>query len=180
MVGLTRSTILRGNIMAFYKNKHVIIAMLVAPVLALISYFSVDALVAEKPHAAQVGEHYSLLEKSNCRYSSGACNLKNGDVELIIKPEWITNQRLRLTINSSMPLNNVIGARVNALGEEVAANTMKSTDSEGFSWSTEMITPDADLERLHVAVAINETWYYADAALKFINYEVAFDDDFRQ
>ena len=45
--------------MPFYKNKHVVVAMLVAPVLALIGYFSVDALVAEKPHAAQAGEHTS-------------------------------------------------------------------------------------------------------------------------
>ncbi len=166
--------------MAFYKNKHVVVAMLVAPVLALISYFSVDAFVAETPHAAKVGEHYALLEKSNCRYSSGACDLKNGDVQLKIKPEWITNQRLRLTINSSKPLQNIIGARVNALGEELSTSTIESTDDQGFTWSTEMITPDADLERLRVAVAINETWYYADAALKFINYEVAFNDDFRQ
>jgi hypothetical protein len=166
--------------MAFYKNKHVVIAMLVAPILALISYFSVDALVAEKPHAAQAGEHYELLEKSNCRYSSGHCDLKNGDVELSIKPEWVTNQRLRLTINSSKPLQNIIGARVNVLGEEVATHELKSADKEGFSWSTEMVTPDADLERLHVAVAINDTWYYADASLNFINYKVSFEDDFRQ
>ena len=173
-------TFLQEIDMEFLKNKHVIVAMLVAPILALISYFSVDAVVAEKPHAAQVGEHYSLLEKSNCRYNSGVCDLKNGDVELKIKPEWVTNQRLRLTISSSKPLQNVIGARVNMLGEEVAPNVMQNADHEGFTWSTEMIAPDADLERLHVAVAINETWYYADAALKFINYQAAFADDFRQ
>lgn len=166
--------------MEFLKNKHVIVALLVAPILALISYFSVDAFVAEKPHAAKAGEHYALLEKSNCRYNSGKCDLKNGDVQLTINPEWITNQRVKLTINSSKPLQNIIGARVNALGEEVAANTLESNDDKGFTWSTEMLTPDADLERFRVAVAINETWYYADAALKFINYETAFDDDFRQ
>lgn len=165
--------------MAFYKNKHVVVAMLVAPVLALISYFSVDALVAEKPHAAKAGEHYALLEKSNCRYNSGQCDLKNGEVELTIKPEWITNQRLRLTINSSKPLQNIIGARVNAQGQEIKTKAITSVDSNGFSWTTELNTPNADLERLRVAVAINETWYYADTALKFIHQDIAFDDSFR-
>jgi len=166
--------------MNFFKNKHVVIAMLVAPILALISYFSVDAFVAETPHAAKAGEHYALLEKSNCRYASGKCDLKNGDVELTIKPEWITNDRLKLTINSSTPLQNIISARVNVLGEEVSTNKLNSIDKNGFSWSTELLTPDADLERLRIAIAINKTWYYADTALKFIHYEAAFDDDFRQ
>lgn len=166
--------------MSFFKNKHVIVAMLVAPILALISYFSVDAVVAEKPHAAQAGEHYSLLEKPNCRYNSGKCELKNGDVELTIKPEWITNQRLRLTINTTTPLNNVIGSRVNALNEEVRVAPLQNPNNKGLSWSIEMNEPDADLERLHLAVAINDTWYYADTALKFINYQTAFDNDFRQ
>jgi hypothetical protein len=165
--------------MSFFKNKHVIVAMLVAPILALISYFSVDAVVAEKPHAAKEGEYYSLLEKSNCRYNSGKCDLKNGDVSLTIKPQWITNQRLRLTINASTPLQNVIGSRVNALNEEVSINPLQEQNS-GLSWSIEMNTPDADLERLHLAIAINDTWYYADTALKFMNYQTAFDDDFRQ
>lgn len=101
-------------------------------------------------------------------------------MQLNIKPEWITNQRLRLTISSSKPLQNIIGARVNGLGEELNTHAMQNNDEQGFTWTTEMVTPDADLERLRIAVAINETWYYADAALKFINYDVAFNDDFRQ
>jgi hypothetical protein len=166
--------------MEFFKSKHVIVAMLIAPILALISYFSVDAAVSEKPHAAVAGEHYELLEKSNCRYSSGACDLKNGDMHIAITPEWVTNQKLRLTINSSQPLENVVGARVNVLGEEVAASKLQSLDDSGLNWTTEMTTPDADLERLHLAVSINDTWYYGDAALKFINYQAAVGEDFRQ
>ncbi len=37
-------------------NKHVVIAMLVAPVLAVIAYFAVDASVSEAPKAAQPGK----------------------------------------------------------------------------------------------------------------------------
>lgn len=166
--------------MDFFKNKHVVIALLIAPILALISYFSVDAVVSEKPHAAVAGGYYELLERSNCRYNSGKCDLKNGDMNIAIEPDWITNQRLRLTINSSQPLEKVVSARVNALGEEVAVSVMESLDDSGLLWSTEMINPDSDLERFHLAVSINDTWYYADAALKFIHYTTTTEQDFRQ
>lgn len=52
-------------------NKHVVIAMLVAPVLAVIAYFAVDASVSEPPKAAQPGQSYPLAVRSNCRYTSG-------------------------------------------------------------------------------------------------------------
>ena len=166
--------------MQFLKNKHIIVAMLIAPILALISYFSVDAVVAEKPHAAIAGASYELLERSNCRYTSGACDLKNGDMHLAITPSWTNTQTLRLTINSSQPLEKVVSARVNVLGEEVAQAVLKSLDSSGLNWSTDLTTPDVDLERLHLAVSINDTWYYADTALTFINYKTAVEHDYRQ
>lgn len=166
--------------MGFLKNKHIIVALLIAPILALISYFSVDAVVAEKPHAAIAGASYELLERSNCRYSSGACDLKNGDMHIAITPNWLGDETLRLTLNSSQPLEKAVSARVNVLGEEVAPAVLQKLDDSGLNWSTELATPDADLERLHLAVSINDTWYYADSALKFIHYKTATDQDFRQ
>ncbi len=73
------------NILA---NKHVVIAMLMAPVLALISYFAVDKLMADPPQAAVSGESYRLIEQSNCRYNSGQCALINGNFELRLKANW--------------------------------------------------------------------------------------------
>jgi len=65
--------------MSFFKNKHVITAMIVAPILAIVSYYAVDLMVKEQPKAAVEGQAYKLIAKSNCRYSSGACDLVNGD-----------------------------------------------------------------------------------------------------
>ena len=48
--------------MSILKNKHMVIAMLMAPVLALISYYAVNALVSETPHAAEAGQSYLLVE----------------------------------------------------------------------------------------------------------------------
>ena len=59
--------------MIVWKNKHVLIATLMAPVLALIAYFGVNALVGEKPHAAEAGQSYVLVEKPNCRPKKLRC-----------------------------------------------------------------------------------------------------------
>ena len=65
-----------------WKNKHVIIALLVAPVLAIIAWFAVDRMVAEEPQAAQAGGAYELVAKPNCRYASGECELVNNEFRL--------------------------------------------------------------------------------------------------
>ena len=73
-----------------FSNKHVLVAMLVAPVLAIMAWFAVDYFVAERPHAAEEGATYTLLAKSNCRYASGKCDLENADFELTIRPSMRT------------------------------------------------------------------------------------------
>ena len=65
-----------------WKNKHVILAMLIAPVLAIIAWFSVDYFVAERPHEARPGASYPLVAKPNCRRLSERCDLVNEDFRL--------------------------------------------------------------------------------------------------
>lgn len=62
-----------------FKNKHFILALLIAPILSIIAYFGTDMALSEKPHAAKEGETYKLASKSNCRYTSGLCDMENGD-----------------------------------------------------------------------------------------------------
>ena len=50
-----------------WKNKHVVVAMLVAPILAILAWFAVDSMVAERAHSAKPGASYKLVAKSNCR-----------------------------------------------------------------------------------------------------------------
>ncbi len=59
-----------------FRNKHLILAFLIAPVLAIIAWFSVDYFVAEKPHSAKPGASYELIAKPNCRRFSRRCDLK--------------------------------------------------------------------------------------------------------
>ena len=42
--------------MSVLKNKHLVVAMLVAPVLAVLSYFALDVLVGEQPKPAEEGK----------------------------------------------------------------------------------------------------------------------------
>jgi hypothetical protein len=65
-------------------NKHFVVALIVAPILAIISYFAVDKLVAPEPIAAQAGENFPLVARSNCRWESGKCTLANGDFKVHI------------------------------------------------------------------------------------------------
>ncbi len=46
-----------------FKNKHFIIALLIAPILSLIAYFGTDMALSEKPHAAKEGESYKLYQQ---------------------------------------------------------------------------------------------------------------------
>lgn len=39
-----------------FKNKHFILALLIAPILSIIAYFGTDMALSEKPHAAKEGK----------------------------------------------------------------------------------------------------------------------------
>lgn len=169
--------------MGILKNKHVVIAMLVAPILALISYFAVDAIVSEKPHAAKPGDRYALVEKPNCRYSSGQCGLKNGDFEVTLTTEWRDADRMLLMLKSVAPLEGALVALVepsdvNSDGEQPLE--MAPEGSDGLRWSLELPKPDRESDRLRVVVSSNQTLYYGDAAMKFTLYKTTFGEDFRQ
>lgn len=160
-------------------NKHVVVAMIVTPILAVLGYFAVDAAVSEKPHAAKPGQKYELAEKPNCRYTSGICGLKNGDFEINLTTEWRDDNRMLLVLKSAHALDGVIVALVENEADNKPPQKMNATDQDGLQWSLDMPRPDPE-NRLHLAVSSNKTLYYGDAAMKFTLYKTTFDDDFRQ
>ena len=44
--------------MSFWKDKHVVMASVMAPVLGLVAYFGMGALIGEKPQPAEAGKSY--------------------------------------------------------------------------------------------------------------------------
>ena len=149
------------------KNKHMVTAAIVAPILALIAYFSVNALVGESPHAAEEGQSYQLVEMPSCRYGSGHCGLKNGDFELNLSTESLDDGRMLLMLESEFPLDGVKVALVEDEADEKQPVDMRVIGVDGLRWSLEITRPDPERNRLHLVASANGSLYFGDAAMKF-------------
>ncbi len=153
--------------MNFLKNRHLMIATLVAPVLAVLAYFAIGAMVGEKPHVAEEGQSYQLVEKPNCRYSSGNCGLKNNDFELTLNVEWLDDRRVHLMLKSVFPLDGVKVALVENEADEKPPVDMRPLSNDGLSWSLDMALPDPEQSRLRLVASSNRSFYFGDVATKF-------------
>lgn len=165
--------------MSVFTNKHVVVAMIVAPILAILAYFGVDAFVSEKPHAALSGSNYELLEKPNCRYSSGVCGLKNGDFELKLNIEWQTAESGMIHLRSIFPLDGARVAIVEEGQKETPPVAMQPVDQKRLVWQVPFQQLSPETSRIRVAVSSNEVIYFGDVAATFSVYETSFGGDFR-
>jgi hypothetical protein len=162
--------------MNILKNKHLILAMFVAPLLAIIAYFSVDYIVSEKPKAAQQGGTYKLAAKSNCRYQSGVCTLKNGDIEVKLHARRIDERMVELNMYSELPIQNAIISYVAGefTSEPVAMNTESAAAGD---WYVTLELSDPENSQLRMALSIADAMYYAETTAVFIDYETSFSRD---
>ena len=165
--------------MSIFKSKHVVIASLMAPVLALISYFGINALVRETPHVAEAGQSYQLVEKPNCRYSSGACGLKNGEFELTLSFDRLEKGRLLLKLESVFPIDGVLLALVENETDEERPMAMRPLSDDGLIWSLDLEPTDPERHRLHLVASAKQALYFGDAAMKFTLGETTSDKEFR-
>ena len=153
--------------MSFWKNKHLLIDPLAAPVLGLVSYYGVGAIFGEKPKPAEAGQSYQLIEKPNCRYSSGQCGLKNVDFELTLSYEESGGDRLLLKLVSENPLNGVKLALVQNGIDEDQPMDMRLVGNDGLNWSVDIPRPDPERDRLHLVALSGQTLYFGDVATRF-------------
>ncbi|MBT8126206.1 MAG: hypothetical protein KJP15_01880 [Gammaproteobacteria bacterium] len=160
----------------FLKNKHLIIAMLVAPVLAIIAYFAVDHVVSEKPHVAEQGKSYKLAAKSNCRYQSGQCTLENGDVEINVRVQRVTDVLIELSIQSNLPAQRVLASFTgnDETGEPVA---LQSYAPEKNLWSATFALIDPEKSHLRLALELAGAVFYAETPAVFIDYNTTYPRD---
>jgi len=169
--------------MGLFSNKHVIIAMIVAPVLAILSYYFVDTLVKEKPHQAVEGNSYPLNAKSNCRYTSGRCDLENASFKTFLVVTEKDNHQI-LTLTSSHSLQ---GAKVgfssleDSSGLEAAKpSSMQSISKDKKIWSIIMpVEADANTQ-LMLAMLANGSHYYAETTMGFSEYKTTFNKNFKR
>ena len=157
--------------MSFWKNKHLLVATLMAPVLGLVSYYGIGALFGEKPLPAEAGQSYQLIEKSNCRRSSGQCSLKNVDFELTFSFEPLGYDRLLLKLNSENPLDGIKLALVrNGIDEQIPRD-MQPSGKDGLNWSLDIPLPDPERDRIHLVASSMQALYFGDVATKFTSTE---------
>jgi hypothetical protein len=162
--------------MNILKSKHMILAMFVAPVLAIIGYFSVDYIVSEKPQAAQQGSTYKLAAKSNCRYQSGACTLRNGDIEVHIRALRIDAETVELTMHSELPVQQAILSYVSDDFQSAPAQ-MSMTSAETNDRHIVLHLGDPEKSKLRFALNISGVMYYAETTAVFVDYETSFSRD---
>lgn len=153
--------------MSVLTNKHLVVAMLVAPVLAVLAYFALDALVGERPQPAEEGQSYPLVEKPDCRYASGHCGLVNADFELRLVPESLEDGRMSLTLTSAFPLDGVMIALVESGDEDAPPMAMRPSGDDGLGWSAEISRPEPGHHRLRLVASSAGSLYYGDAATAF-------------
>ena len=149
--------------MNILKNKHLILALFVAPVLAIIAYFATDYVVSEKAN-------------SNCRYQSGQCTLQNGDVEVKVTVERITDSLIELTLRSNMPVQKVLASFVaDNITEQPTA--MQSDAADSTVWQARFNIAEPEKAQLRLAMELSGALFYAETPAVFIDYDTAFSRD---
>lgn len=164
-----------------FSNKHVVLALLVAPVLAVLSWFLAGQWLGEKPHAAVEGSSYPLVAQSNCRYHSGRCDLRNGDMRLsVVATAENGKQRLVLTsgralqaaylaVGSDKPDEGSSGLGQKSVSHPLAKpEPMQRVDHDGLRWQTELERLPMAGQRLYVAATANGAHWYGDFGAIFL------------
>lgn len=161
------------------KNKHLIIALIIAPILAVLAYFATDMLVAEEPALAKQGVQYPLVAHPSCRYESGRCVLQNGNFKLHVTGESFDDGRLIISIRSEFPLEQANISVVRSTDEFKGPSAMQSVDNDLNHWrlSIQAVKPSEQLMR--VVVMAGGAVYYGETAMLFLNYQTSFNKDFR-
>ncbi|MFT7289183.1 MAG: hypothetical protein ACI87W_003312 [Halieaceae bacterium] len=147
-----------------FKNWHVVLALLIAPVLAILAWFAVGHLLGEQPQPAVAGEAYPLIEKSNCRYASGQCDLQNNDLKLTIRITEDVGPGMQLS--SSHRLESVL-ASVGETALDPGPRAMRPGDGQGLVWHLTLASPPSPTQRIRLVASRSGSAYFADASTQF-------------
>ena len=159
-----------------FKNKHVVLALIIAPILAIISYFGVDLALSEKPISAQTGHEYQLSPRSNCRYTSGVCSLVNGDFQLQLRSEPTDNQTIALKLTSPYALQ---GAKIDLKKDpnaQPAPMQMTPIDPEHKVWEIQFNDMHEELKLMQLVVMSGDVLYHAQTSTDFMEYKTFFTE----
>jgi len=149
--------------MSFFTNKHVTTALLVTPVLSILSYFAVDHIVKPEAIAAQSGQSFPLVAKSNCRYESGQCTLKNGDFRLDMRPqESHTADEIKIGLDSKFNIQGLRYALIDDQGNKLSAG--KNENGHFTIQRSEM----QKTKNIQIAIRSEDVLYFVETQLSFL------------
>lgn len=144
------------------KSRHVIVALLVAPLLAVGAWFAVGYWVAGDamtPLPAEQGSAYPLLERSGCRYAGGRCVLSNGDLDIHVA---LRGDRLYFTPSVEV---DVLIAGLIRLTESVPIESRWHEAEQAWEVALPGVPDSSD--RLRVIVSRNDSEFYGEASMAF-------------
>ena len=151
-----------------WKDKHVVIALIVAPILAVIAWFGVDYIVAEKAQPAEPGSMYPLVARSNCRYDSGSCDLVNNDFEITLRPIDLRSDRTIISVESDFQLQQASLALV-MNGKETAGRGAATETPEGETvWIVDIPVAAEPEAMLRVAVTAQDSVYFIEGPVTWM------------
>lgn len=162
------------------KNKHVIAALIITPLLAIGGYFMLDAFVGEKPHAAQAGKSYPLVALPNCRYTSGKCTLKNNDFKIELGAGAPGAGVVTLQLQSAYPLQVAKMALVDDAQQDGEPEAMQPADAAGQQWQIALKGSASEQSVLRVVVVANGAFYFGETGLAFLTFDTPYHADFRR
>tara|TARA_R110002073_G_scaffold125314_7_gene269877 strand:+ start:881 stop:1363 length:483 start_codon:yes stop_codon:yes gene_type:complete len=147
-------------------NRHVVVAIVVAPVLSLAGWWGVGEYIGEHAKPARAGDSYPLLEKSNCRYASGACNLENGEFSLtLVYTKGVAGNAL--LVRSSHPLDGLV-ASVAPANDPAQPVSMGAVDKAGLHWRLALARLPDTRDRIRLVAGASGSVYFGDAGTIFI------------
>jgi hypothetical protein len=151
-----------------WKNKHVVVALIVAPILSILAWFAVGQIAGEKPQPAEAGNTYKLVARSNCRYASGSCNLHNADFELTIEPGMVTASSVALTMTASHALQSAALGLIEP-GLASQPSPMTQTADDGTQWQGLLPRPASAAAMVRVAVKAQDATWFAEVPVVFLD-----------
>ena len=150
--------------MSMLTNKHVLAALLVAPILAVLAWYGAGQLtddVEQQAAPAQGGASYPLVERPGCRYPGGECGLSNEGFKLAIVV--MPTGQLRMT--SAVPLDLVL-VGLESEGDQGPVKALP-VSAEQDRWVHNFIVMPSSEDRLRVVAGVSGASLFGDVALTF-------------
>ena len=148
------------------RNRHVVAALIVVPLLSLLGWWAAGHLVGEQPQPARVGMSYPLVEQSGCRYAGGHCTLENVDVSLSLSFSGAGPGRF-LDVEASLALDAVLLA-IGDRGVDVPPQPMTRRDDAGTRWGLALQSPPAPGNRIRLVAHARGIGWFGEAGTAFL------------